>query len=267
MISSKSAWWESDGGFFGDVYKEMDDSYEGHLNTPSTLADRTEAEMDGIIKLCQLKLGDSLMDCPSGYGRHSIGLAGRGVNVTGVDINDRFLEISKAALKQSNISNCKFVKGDMRSIDYKNKFEAVINMFYSFGFFDTDEENAGVAKQFYTALKNQGSFLMHTHVTIPRLVSGKLKNHQVRILRSGHKLELHRTYNENTKREDGKWILLDKDDKKVKELTPYSVRLYTPEEWEDMCRSAGFKKVVCYGDWQGSLYTDESAQLIAVATK
>src|ERR1035437_6550459 len=112
MKIDKSAWWESGGGFFGDVYKEMDDSYEGHLNTPSTLADRTKLEVDGIIKLCQLKTGDKLMDCPSGYGRHSLGLAERGIDVTGVDINDRFLELSGESLKKLNLPNIKFVKGD-----------------------------------------------------------------------------------------------------------------------------------------------------------
>lgn len=267
MNNTQSEWWESEGGFFGDIYKEMDNSYEGHLNSAKPLEQRTEEEADGVIRLCQLKKSDTLLDCPCGYGRHSLCLARKGITVTGADINKRFLELDKQQLQEQHLSNCSFVESDMRRLPYVNEFDAVINMFYSFGFFETDQENIVVARKFYEALKPGGRFLMHTHVTIPRLISGKLKNNQIRNLQSGKKLELERHFNTQTKREDGIWRLLDANGAFESELTPYSVRLYTAEEWQMLCREVGFNSVEIYGDWQGTKYSDDAPQMIAVATK
>ncbi len=260
-------WWESQGGFFGDIYKEMDNSYEGHLNASISLEDRTEEEAEGVIRLCRISPGDKLLDCPCGYGRHSLALARKGIDVTGADINERFLELDRAALESSPMANCHFIKQDMRDLNFDGEFDALINMFYSFGFFETDGENQKVAEAFSRALKPGGRFLMHTHVTVPRLVSGELKNHQIRNLVTGKKLELRRQYNKVTKREDGTWDLLDENGTLEQKLTPYSVRLYTASEWEEFCKSVGFSKVNCYGDWHGTPYSDSSSQLIAVAEK
>jgi len=189
------------------------------------------------------------------------------MDVTGADINKRFLELDRQALVNSGMTNCRFIEQDMRTINFQNEFEAVINMFYSFGFFETDAENASVVKNFYNALRPGGRFLMHTHVTIPRLVSGALKNHQIRTLQSGRKLELERRYNARTRREDGEWYLLDDAGNRQEPLTPYSCRLYSDVEWTELCKAAGFKQVKIFGDWSGTPYTDDSPQFIAVATK
>jgi ubiquinone/menaquinone biosynthesis C-methylase UbiE len=265
-INKKQKWWESEGGFFGSLYKEADDSFEGHLNEDSSLSDRTEREVSGVIKLCALNSGDALIDCPSGYGRHSIALSQRGLKVTGVDINDEFLNLARNKANKKKLTNVNFVKCDMRKIDYTNKFDAVINMFYSFGFFESEDENFLVLKNFFNALKDGGEFLMHTHVTVPRLVSGELKNSQTRDLESGKKLQLTREYNSLTKREDGEWAVVDTKGNKDK-LTPYSVRIYTADEFEKLCLDAGFKSVKSYGSWEGDKYKDSSPELIVVATK
>lgn len=259
-------WWENDGGFFGDLYMEADDSCEGHLNSPKKLWLRTREEIKGIIRLCDLKKDDIVLDCPSGYGRHSIALAQNGMNVTGADINKDFLAISNSNLMDSGIKNCRFIKKDMRTLNFNQKFDAVINMFYSFGFFKTDEENERVAKEFYKSLVIGGRFLMHTHVTVPRLVAGELKNHQIRTLKSGNKLELYRRYNKKTKREDGEWCLVRTTGSR-EPLTPYSVRLYTAKEFRSLCLKVGFSNVSIYADWKGTPYTDQAEQLIVVATK
>ncbi|CAF4819188.1 unnamed protein product [Rotaria sp. Silwood2] len=70
----------------------------------------------------------------------------------------------------------------MIDINYDNEFDAVINMFYSFGFFETDEENNQVLQNFYNALKPGGKFLFHTDVNIPRILSGKYKEDETRHL-------------------------------------------------------------------------------------
>lgn len=263
-ISKK--WWEGSGGFFNDVYLEGDNSYDGFLKSPQDLETRTKLEVEGIMKLCKLKPKGTVMDLPSGYGRHSISLARKGFNVTGVDINDKFLKTASSVAKGLGLSNVKFIKKDMRHIEFKNLFDAAINMFYSFGFFESEDDNFKAIKNFHKALKPKGNFLLHTHITLPKILKNDYKKHEIRTLKTGNKLELIRDYDPVTKRENGQWYILNKDGtKKISSI--YSMRIYDTSEFEDMCKKAGFRKVEFYSNWNGTPYHDSSQLLIMVATK
>ncbi|WEV29211.1 hypothetical protein OYE22_31485 [Streptomyces sp. 71268] len=90
------SWWEPEGGFFGDLYREADDSLRTFFGDEAGLDERTAAEVDGVIRLCELAEGAGVLDCPCGYGRHSVALARHGMDVVGLDINPGFLDVSGA---------------------------------------------------------------------------------------------------------------------------------------------------------------------------
>ena len=54
-------------------------------------ANWTNQEVDFLVAELDLKTRQSLLDIPCGFGRHSIELAKRGFNVTGVDISQTFI--------------------------------------------------------------------------------------------------------------------------------------------------------------------------------
>jgi SAM-dependent methyltransferase len=258
-------WWMEEYGFFGDFYMEGDDSKDGYLEgRKQTLVDRTITEAEGVIRLLDLKEGQKLMDCPCGYGRHSNELSSRGINVVGCDINSVHLGKAKKNAQARGLTT-DFRKVNMIEVDYQNEFDAVINMFYSFGFFDTDEENFRVLKNFYNALKPGGKFLMHTDVNMTRVDSGKYKFDEDRPLTSGNELRVIDIYDEETKRIEGKWIITDNQGNR-KEVD-YSVRVYTKEEFTQMCFDAGFTKVTVYADWDGSDYSEDAEDMIFIAEK
>jgi SAM-dependent methyltransferase len=257
-------WWAEDGGFFGSRYMEGDDSHEGYCETPQTLAQRTHNEVNGVIRLLDLHPQHAVLDCPCGYGRHSLDLAQRGFKVVGVDINGDELAIARQNAGQR--TNVQFMKHDMRFITFRQQFDAVINMFYSFGFFESDEENQAVLRNFYAALKPGGKFLMHTDVHIPRLMQGKYKTDEQRTLRSGKTLKIVDAYDPNRKRIDGSWTLLHPNGG-TEHLTPYSVRVYTFEEFAAWCIGVGFTKVTGYGDWDGTPLSADSEDMLVVAEK
>lgn len=261
---SRKQWWESDGGFFGRAYMEGDDSYEGYLSTNMSLDERTQAEVDGVIDLLQLQPGLHILDCPCGYGRHSLRLAQRQMRVTGVDINEEELQTARQAV--GTLSNIRFINQDMRFLNFSDEFDGIINMFYSFGFFSTDEENIQTLRNFYNALKPGGKFLMHTDVNIPRILSGKYKFMEQRRLRSGKVLEVVDSFDPDQKRINGKWTLVHEDGSN-QELTPYSVRVFSWAEFAEWCSGVGFKKITGYGDWQGSPLTEDSEDMIVIAEK
>ena len=267
---NKDAWWSEEYGFFGKHYLEGDNSKEGYLiEQKQTLEQRTQAEAEGIIRLLDLKGEERILDIPSGYGRHSIALARKGFNVTGVELNAIHLNeaIRNAESSQELFLRNKlnFVKGNMIDISYKEEFDVVINMFYSFGFFETDEENKKVLQNFYNALKKGGKFLFHTDVNVPRVLSGKYKEDETRNLASGNALRILDKYNPQDKRIYGTWIIKSNDG--GEERKDYSVRVYTKEEFIDLCRQVGFTSFETYSDWNKAPYSEDSEDMIIIAKK
>ncbi len=258
-------WWDEKSNFFGSFYVEGDNSKEGHLAKEQfTLSQRTNKEVAGLTRLLKLKKNFSILDVPCGYGRHTIELAKRNFKVTGSDLNSFHLRIAKKEAAKQNLK-IKFYKEDMRKLNHKVKFDALINMFYSFGFFATDKENLLVLEKFYEALKPGGKFLMHTDVNIPRILSGKYKKNETRNLPNAKQLQIIDRYNPKTKRVKGIWIITSKDKHKTKKT--YSVRVYQKEEFIKMCLRAGFKKCRAYSNWNGTPYSKNSEEIIFVATK
>jgi ubiquinone/menaquinone biosynthesis C-methylase UbiE len=259
-------WWHPQYGFFGTFYMIGDDSFEGFLvDIDLTLEERTIREVKGVMNLLGLKKGDRLLDVPCGYGRHSILLAQHGIIPTGVDINKVHLNraIYQAKIKKLNI---KFRKINMLDIAYDNNYHAVINMFYSFGFFETDVENEKVLKNIFRALKPGGKFLMHTDVNIPRINSGKYLLTEYRELPNCKTLLIEEKYNRLTKRMEGIWRIHDRMNNSVTSKN-YSVRVYTTDEFTKLCEKVGFKEVKVYSNWNGDTYSPDSEEVIFISTK
>ncbi len=258
-------WWNEKYDFFGKFYLEGDNSKEGHLSKRKlTLGQRTEKEVAGLVRLLKLKNGAEIFDVPCGYGRHSIQLAKMGFNITGLDINSVHLRKAKKDAK-AQMQKISFLKKDMRKISYHNKFDAIINMFYSFGFFASDKENLLVLQKFYDCLKPGGKFLMHTDVNIPRIIHGKYKENEIRNLSDDKQLQIIDKYNPRTKRIEGSWIIISKNKHKTEKR--YSVRVYQKNEFIKMCLGVGFKKCQAFGNWEGSKYSPNSEEIIFIATK
>jgi cyclopropane fatty-acyl-phospholipid synthase-like methyltransferase len=257
-------WWSEKSGFFGKFYMTGDNSIDGyHEFRKMNMNERTLEEVEGVIRLCKLKKGEKILDCPCGWGRHSIGLAKYGLVVIGSDLNSFELNIANKQSADSRL-NVKFIKENMLNLKYKNEFDAIINMWYSFGFFDTDKENLKVLKNFYNSLKYGGKFLMHTDVNIPRVLKGKFREYEKRRLSGGGFLRQVEFCNPQTKRNNGIWII-EKIGKV--ESKSYSIRVYTKEEFTELCTKVGFRDVKVYSDWHGKKYTKDSEDMIIVATK
>jgi len=264
-MKQQKKWWEEKNGFFGDFYIEGDNSLEGYLQEKNqTLTERTTTEVNGIIKLLNLQRHEKVLDIPCGYGRHTIELAKQKYEVLGCDINSTHLKKAKENTNSQNV-HVNFKKLNMIDLSYKNEFDAVINMFYSFGFFEKDEENKKVLINFYNSLKKGGRFLMHTDVNIPRIINGKYKENEIRNLVDGKKLHIIDKYNHKNKRIEGTWIIKQPNNKDIRR--DYSVRVYTKDEFVSMCKEVGFSKINVYSDWEYSNYSEDSEDMMVVAIK
>ena len=114
-----------------------------------------------LIQTLGLKKEASILDIPCGTGRYTLALAKEGFSVVGVDINTVCLKTAQENCQ--SINNVQIKRGDMKKTAWaRGKFDIVLNMFTSFGYFKTDRENAQILKEFVQALKPGGKIIIQT---------------------------------------------------------------------------------------------------------
>jgi SAM-dependent methyltransferase len=103
--------------------------------------------------------GSRIVDLACGRGRHSLNLAARGYQVHGFDLSTRAIHIARIRAEEENLSQVKFHVHDMRQT-LPDTYSGLINFFTSFGYFDTDEENAQVLAVMANAVVSGGSVII-----------------------------------------------------------------------------------------------------------
>jgi SAM-dependent methyltransferase len=116
---------------------------------------RSDAQVELILRLLELPAGAEVLDAPCGHGRIANRVAGRGWRVAGLDSSRLFLDIARERAP----SGVEYVEGDLRDMPFEGQFDAAINWFSSFGYFD-DEGNRRVLAGFRRALKPGGRLLI-----------------------------------------------------------------------------------------------------------
>ncbi|WP_372792260.1 cyclopropane-fatty-acyl-phospholipid synthase family protein [Lutibacter sp.] len=115
--------------------------------------DYSEAQefMKNIVAFLNLKKQHVLLDLGCGKGRHSIYLNSLGFTVVGADLSKN--SISEA--KQSEKEGLKFIEHDMRN-PFNSTYNAILNLFTSFGFFEDDAEDIAILQNIKNGLKPNG---------------------------------------------------------------------------------------------------------------
>lgn len=132
--------------------------YESWFNTPyyHTLykhRDYNEAQkfMLNLSEFLNFKKSDLILDLACGRGRHAVYLNSLGFRVIGADLSVNNI----AYAKQFENERLSFEVHDMR-VPFETKFDAILNMFTSFGFFEDDKEDIAILKNFKSGLKENG---------------------------------------------------------------------------------------------------------------
>jgi SAM-dependent methyltransferase len=127
---------------------------------PILYAHRNNSEADSFIQnirsVLQIPGNAKVLDLACGQGRHSMALAALGYSVTGADLSRN--SIAKA--KEHESENLNFVVHDMRRPIAVNYYDAVVNLFTSFGYFESVRDNHRTIDAVHTCLKKEGRFLL-----------------------------------------------------------------------------------------------------------
>ncbi|WP_288073501.1 class I SAM-dependent methyltransferase [Pyrococcus sp.] len=221
--------------------------------------ERTQKEVEFLVKALKLEEPRKILDLACGFGRHAIKLAELGHEVVGVDIMDGFLEIARKTAEEKGV-NVKFMKGDMREINFEEEFDVVLLLYTSFGYF-SDEENFKVLQNVYKALKPNGLFCLD--VPNKDFVVKHLSPYSV--LEKGDDLMIDMSsFDVLTGRMHVRRIIIRNNQRKAVE---YSLRIYTYTELSEMLKRAGFKIEKVYGGFDGRALSLNAPRMIVIARK
>jgi SAM-dependent methyltransferase len=226
---------------------------------------RNKNEANKLAELIEREIPASkyrnVLDLGCGRGRHSITLAERGYNVLGIDLSKEVIAKAAQIAGEKDLPNLHFQVGDMRR-PLDKIFDAVLNLFTSFGYFLKDEENAKVIYSVNSMLNENGIFILdylnafkvRTELVAEEEelfgdmtvhIERKIKRNMVykKIRFTGDKLEKPIQYQER-------------------------VKLYELDWFERIFDRNGFQLKRCYGSYEGTDFEkEESPRLLMVAKK
>ncbi|MEW6506908.1 MAG: class I SAM-dependent methyltransferase [Bacteroidota bacterium] len=212
-----------------------------------------------IISTIDLNKNHLLLDAACGNGRHLNYLLSLGYHTVGFDLSFPFLiQAKNNSLKYG--FNPLLIQADIRNIFFKNKFDAVLNLFTSFGYFTSDEENFSFAKNALSFLKKDGFFILD-YLNKDYLIKNLIPSSQREV--NGYKVKESREINnervikkiEITKGEQSKCFY-------------ESVKLYSMDFILEHFFRFGYSLISLFGNYNGNQFNNNiSERLIAIFKK
>lgn len=124
MSEISSAW-------YADFFTELPNEFWRRAVPPEA----TQLEVDFIERQLELVSGSRIVDVPCGSGRHSLALAARGHQLTGLDISVEAIGFANKAAETAGLE-IDFRVGDMRSVPRDGSFDDALCLGNSFGYLD-----------------------------------------------------------------------------------------------------------------------------------
>ncbi|MFI5264009.1 MAG: class I SAM-dependent methyltransferase [Candidatus Kapaibacterium sp.] len=215
--------------------------------------------LDLIEKATGIAKDVAILDLACGAGRHSINLAKRGyINITGIDLSSTLI---REAIHTAEAEGLKinFKEQDMRF--FEGRYDLIMNLFTSFGYFAVDRENEEVILRVGKCLNPNGFFVID-FFNAALLCEGVLA-HDEKVLPSGEHVEQFREIRHG--RVEKKIII--RSESGSKEFHE-SVRLFQLSDFEKMFAKAELQIVHQFGDYSGTPFDEGSSpRLFLVAKK
>ena len=208
--------------------------------------------MDNLTHYLNLPEKATILDLACGQGRHSIYLNQLGFTVLGADLSENNIaEANKTANETLH-----FKVHDMR-VPFEEKFDAIFNLFTSFGYFENDEDNLTTLKAIKESLSEYGFAVidfMNVVQVIENLVPEEIKTiedidfHIKRYLKDNH------IYKE-----------IDFEDQGQKFHFTEKVKALTLKDFEELMEEAGIYLLDIFGDYKlKKFHKTESERLIMI---
>ena len=221
---------------------------------------QADEQVRKVLKLAGVRRG-AVLDLCCGPGRHSVALAKRGFQVTGVD-RTRFLLNKARRHAKSARARVEFVRSDMRDFARPNTYKLALSMWTSFGYFDNKNDDRRALGNIFKSLKPGGVCVIDVFGK-ERLAKIMHPATATRNLDGSLLIQMHEIFDDWT-RIRNEWILIKGNRAK---RFKFHHTMYSGQELSDQLQQAGFSQVKLYGDFDGQPYGPDAPRLVAVARK
>lgn len=217
---------------------------------------------ESVMHIAGLSKGAKILDAGCGCGRISVELAALGLDVTGVDLMQPLLDAAKETAEDEGVS-LELVQSDLRNFSSDKQFDAAVNLYTSFGYCASIEEDTKILRNIAKSLKNGGWFIMECisrETAIQNFIEGEWFERAGKIVLTEFSVE---GAWEGLK---SHWILIDKETGEKYDHT-FVQRLYSAVELKRILLSAGFSSCEIYGDFDFSPYNEKMRTMVLVCRK
>lgn len=224
---------------------------------------RNQTEADAFVNLILnnlcIRKNAQVLDMACGSGRHSISLAKRGLNVTAVDLSKNLI-LSARQTAQKEKLEINFINSDLRDFKLPVKYDLILNLFTSFGYFESDYENFKIFRTAFDHLTENGFFILdffNASFIQKNLISESFDTYGSNIIIQKRKIEGLRVKKE---------IIIKNNSQSESYFE--SVRMYTKDELTNELIKIGFEIIKTFGDFQGNEFNESlSPRIIIIAGK
>ncbi len=208
--------------------------------------------MDNLTHYLNLPEKAKVLDLACGKGRHSIYLNQLGYEVVGADLSAN--SIAEANKNQNKTLH--FQVHDMRET-FEDKFDAIFNLFTSFGYFENDEDNLTTLKAMKDSLTEHG-FAVIDFMNVNQVV-GNLVPEEIKIVENIH-FHIKRYVNDGHIYKE-----IDFEDQGEKFHFTEKVKALTLQDFEEMMEQAGIYLLDIFGDYKlKKFHKTDSERLIMI---
>lgn len=243
-----SEWFESwfDSPYYPILYRHR--SYQ-----------EADSFINNLFAYLNIQPQQTILDLACGAGRHAISMGKRGNTVVGIDLSSHSIEIAKETARKEQLSNVFFYIKDMRAFRLNRKFDFVFNLFTSFGYFDTKEDNFSVVES-VSAHQDIGSIFVLDYFN-SHLVRAKGEERYQKTI-DNIQFDIHKYFRDEFVVKD---ILISDGDKQLK--FQERVQLFTPNEISQILNRNGYNILSHFGEYDLSSYSNTSQRSIFIAKK
>ncbi len=213
---------------------------------------RDEAEAERCVALIRATVpwrpGLRVLDVACGAGRHARALESAGAAPVGVDLSPTLLQVAR------QVTGAPVVRADMRALPVRPaSMDLVVNLFTSFGYFESDEEHRLALAEMAAAIRPGGWFVID-YLNAAQVRATLVPAEQA--LLGGVHAEVTRSIERNGEVVE-KRIVTD-DGRRFRER----VRLFAPDDLAALLAACGIRVRTRCGDYDGSALGEASPRAI-----
>ncbi|MBN1435551.1 MAG: methyltransferase domain-containing protein [Sedimentisphaerales bacterium] len=227
---------------------------------PQARWDAAPQEVTQVLELLEISPSAHVLDLCCGPGRHSLELTRQGFQVTGVDRTAQYITEANDRAQAENL-NVNFIQKDIRQFSQPDTFDAAINMFTSFGYFQDPADDRQVLVNVHRSLKPGGKLLLDL---MSKEVMARIFRPRTWDRRDGTIVLEEHTLSQNFSWIQCQWTILN--DNQQHQIT-FNHRLYSAAELSALLLDVGFASVQCFGNLTAAPYDHQAQRLTIVAQK